>query len=436
MRRALYALLLAAAIPVALPAQEPPAPSGPLSLLGAIALGRTQGVSATVARLNVRAADARAAQRRADLLPTISGLASVTRQTVNLDEFGIPIATGVTDPFTIWRLQVRASQTVFDASAITRLRAARDTAMAAGLDAQAVGEIAGATAGLAYLRVLSAEETIRAREADSTVAAKLLDEAKQLVGAGVSPAIDATRSEVSFAAVRTQLELARNAADRARLDLLRTLDLPPATRLTLADSLGRDTLDLPLQPDRAAAFAREHRAELAAERARTAAAERTLKSIRYENLPSLGLSGSYQQTGQRTGDLAGSYDIQLGLSVPILDGFRRQSRAKEQSERLQVQSIRERDLGNQVETEARESVLDLASAQQQVAIADDRLRLAETELAQAGERFQSGVAGSVETTTAQSSVIEARDALIQARLNYGTARVSAYRALGVIDQLQ
>ena len=64
----------------------------------------------------------------------------------------------------------------------------------------------------------------------------------------MSPAIDATRSEVSFAAVRTQLELARNAADRARLDLLRTLDLPPATRLELADSLGRDALDLPLSP--------------------------------------------------------------------------------------------------------------------------------------------------------------------------------------------
>ena len=46
------------------------------------------------------------------------------------------------------------------------------------------------------------------------------------------------------------------------------------------------------------------------------------------------------------------------------------------------------------------------------------------------------MAGSVETTKAQSSVIAARDALIQARVNYGTARVSAYRALGVIDQLQ
>jgi outer membrane protein len=127
--------------------------------------------------------------------------------------------------------------------------------------------------------------------------------------------------------------------------------------------------------------------------------------------------------------------VQLQLSVPILDGFRRQNRVKEQNLRVDVQEIRERDLANQVETEARQSVLDLASARQQVAIAQDRLRLAEQELAQAQERFQAGVAGSVETTNAQSSVIAARDALIQSRVAFSTARVSAYRALGVIDQL-
>jgi outer membrane protein TolC len=71
-----------------------------------------------------------------------------------------------------------------------------------------------------------------------------------------------------------------------------------------------------------------------------------------------------------------------------------------------------------------------------VAIAQDRVRLAEQELSQAEERFRAGVAGSVETTNAQSAVISARDALIQARVGYGTARVSAYRALGVIDRLR
>ena len=426
-------LLLAGLRPAS--AQQPAVPQGPLTLLQAITLGRSQGVNAAIARLDVRTAEARVGQHRADLLPNISGNAAVTRQTLNLDEFGIPVATGVTDPFEIYRLQLRASQTIFDASLIGRLRAARDTAVAAGLDARAAGELAGATAGLAYLRALSARETVRAREADSTIAAQLLDQARQLVGAGVSPAIDATRSEVSFASVRTQLEVARNAADRTQLDLLRALDLPSGTRVELADSLGPGALDLPLQPDTAAAFAREHRSELAAERARTEAAHRSLGAVRAEYLPSLGLSGQYQQTGQHTRDLAGSYAVALQLTVPILDGFRRQNRVKEENLRVDIQEIRERDLVNQVETEARQSVLDVASARQQVAIAGDRLRLAEQELSQAQQRFQAGVAGSVETTNAQSSVIAARDAVIQAQVNFGTARVSAYRALGIIDQL-
>jgi outer membrane protein TolC len=437
MHRLVLSLLLLLSTAASAAAQRPDsAPAGPLTLLQAIERGRRQGVNAAVARLNLRAAEARIGTARADLLPDISGAASVTRQRLNLDEFGIPVASGVTDPFDIWSLQLRASQTVFDASAISRLRAARDTAVATGYDAQAVGELAGATSGLAYLRVLSADETVHARLADSVIAGSLLDQARRLVQAGVSPAIDQTRSEVSFTSVRTQLEVARLGADRARLDLLRTLDLPSGTRLELADSLTLAELDLPRDPAAAAAYAREHRPELAAERARTQAAHRSLSAIRQENLPNLGLSGVYRETGQHTSDLAGTYSVQLLLNVPILDGFRRQTRAKEEAARLEIQEIRERDLGNQVETEARQAMLDLASARQQVAIAGDQLRLAEQELAQAEERFEAGVAGTVETTNAQGSVASARDALIQARVSYGSARVSAYRALGAIDQLK
>ena len=116
MRRWLLALPLLAAAPARAAAQEPAVPAGPLTLLDAIALGRSQGVNAAIARLNLRTAEARVGQRRADLLPTISGEAAITHQTRNLDEFGIPNATGVTDPFDIYRLQLRASQTIFDRS--------------------------------------------------------------------------------------------------------------------------------------------------------------------------------------------------------------------------------------------------------------------------------------------------------------------------------
>ena len=51
----------------------------------------------------------------------------------------------------------------------------------------------------------------------------------------------------------------------------RALDLPSGTRLALADSLTLADLDLPKDPAAAAAYAREHRPELAAVRARSAA---------------------------------------------------------------------------------------------------------------------------------------------------------------------
>jgi outer membrane protein TolC len=71
-----------------------------------------------------------------------------------------------------------------------------------------------------------------------------------------------------------------------------------------------------------------------------------------------------------------------------------------------------------------------------VTLAIDRVRLSEQELAQAQQRFDAGVAGSIETTNAQGALFTARNALIQARVGYATARVRTYRALGVVDQLQ
>jgi outer membrane protein TolC len=407
-----------------------------LTLPQAIARGRERGIAAALARLNERVAESRVGQRRADLLPTLTATAGPTRQTVNIDEFGIPFAQGVTDPFTVWRFGVRATETVFDASLVTRYRASRDSALASGADARAIGELSASAAGLAYLRALSAGETVRAREADSAVAASLFDQARQMVDAGVSPAIDGTRSEVQLASVRTQLEVARNQRDRTLLDLARTLDLAPETPIALADSLASADPGVPTDPDRAVAFALEHRAELEAERSRTRVIHRSLQAIGREYIPSLSLAGQYLQSGRDLNSLAGSYSIGVQLTLPLLDGLRRPARQQEQRLRLEAQQLRQHDLEQQVATDVRQALLDLSSADHQVTLAAERLRLAERELAQARDRFAAGVAGSVETTSAQGGLISARDGLIQARVNAAVARVSTLRALGVLDQLQ
>lgn len=407
-----------------------------LSLLGAVQLGRHQAVTATLANLNARVAGEKAGIKRADLLPQIAGNAGITPQTVNFEQFGFPGTIGVTPPFTLYSVQVTGSQVLFDAAAIERLKAASDSATVAGLDAQHAGNLAGTAAGLAYLRVLAATEVVTARVADSAIAATLLAQAQQFQSAGVTPAIDLTRNEVNARAVQSDLLNARNELARAQLDLLRLLNLPLDATLRLTDSLGTPPVDVPLVPDSAVAFALAHRTDVTAEAGRTEVARKNLRAINDEYLPSIGFQGQYNWAGQQSDRLLGSYSLMFGLHIPVFDGMRRQRRSSEQSIRLEAQQLREFDVKRQAEQEVRRSLLDLATAESAVALATDRLQLATLELRQARERFDAGVAGSVETTQSQAVVVSARNALIQARASYGVARITLYQSLGVLDRLQ
>jgi outer membrane protein TolC len=191
----------------------------------------------------------------------------------------------------------------------------------------------------------------------------------------------------------------------------------------------------PRDPDEAVRFALTHRPEVAAEVGRTTVIRRNLRAIGLEYVPSLSLAGQYLQSGRDLNSLAGSYSVQLQLSLPLLDGLRRPARQQEQQARLDAQALRQHDVELGVATEVRAALLDLSSAEHQVQLAGDRLRLAERELAQARDRFAAGVAGTVETTNAQGGLVAARDGLIQARVNNAVARINALRALGILDQL-
>ncbi|MBW8772265.1 MAG: TolC family protein [Gemmatimonadetes bacterium] len=408
-------LLLALLLPASLVGQ-----GTPLTLNGAVALGRARGVQGEIARLNARAADRRAGEHTGELLPNINATAGVSRQTNNLTEFGlaIPGFPAVTDPFTLYAFRARATQTLFDGSVLNRRRGGEAEAHAAEFDATAGADAAGLTAGLAWLRAVSAEETVRAREADSLVAAELLRMAREQLQAGTSAAIDVTRAELNASVVRGELVSARNARALARLDLNRSLLFPADTVLVLSDTLDAGTDDLPSDAASAVAFAMAHRPEMAAERERTRAQALQRSAVTWENLPSVAGFGQGVQ-----------------VTVPIFDGLRRQRRAQEQGAKLDAQEFRERDLQNAIAIDARGALLDLASSREAVEVAAERLQLAEQELRQAEERFRAGAAGSVETSQAQLGLFSARDGLIQTKVNLGSARVRAYRALGALDQL-
>jgi outer membrane protein TolC len=255
--------------------------------------------------------------------------------------------------------------------------------------------------------------------------------------AGVSPAIDVTRARAQLATAQGLLLVAQNQLDRGRIDVTRALGLDPATPLTLTDSLAPSlgAADVPVRRDSAVSAALANRPELLAEQARGGAARQTGSAIRAERLPRLELAGDYGVNGPTAPRAIATRDITLQVSVPILDGFRREARLDEQDAVVRESQVREADLRRQIAAEVDAALLDLASAQAQQAVAREQLRLAESELSQSRERFKAGVAGNIDVITAQAGLIRARDTEIDARFAAATARISLARAAGVARTL-
>ena len=446
-RRRLGAVLAwLVAAPCLLAAQQP-ATTTPLrlSFADAVRVASGQATPVELATLRTTEADARVRQARSALLPSLAISGAWVNRTFNSKSLGISFPTppgqpGLPEligPFDNYDGRVRATQTLFDWSSVGRVRAASAQADGTRAERGATVEGAAQTAATAYLRAARAAAVVAARRADSTIAAELVTLAEAQKRAGVSAALDVTRARTQLVTAQGLLIIARNELDRGRIALARALAIDPATPLELADTLtaGLGSADVPGDGQAALAAALAGRPDLRAEVARGAAARQTGSAIRAERLPRLDLEADYGVNGLTMPSAISTRQVALQVTVPILDGFRREARIAEQNAAVSESRVRERDLRQQITADVDAALLDLRSAEAQQLVAAERLRLAADELAQARERFKAGVAGNIEVIDAQSNLIRARDTDIDARFAAASARVALARAVGVASTL-
>ena len=81
----------------------------------------------------------------------------------------------------------------------------------------------------------------------------------------------------------------------------------------------------------------------------------------------------------------------------------------------------------------RQSLTTLASSQKQLEVAEQGLKLADDELAQARRRYEAGVTSSVEVNDAETRVETARDDRIAAQYGLTQARIDLAEAMGIIE---
>jgi len=410
-----------------------------LSFAEAVRRAASEAPAVQLAGLRTDAATARVRQARGALLPSLSFAAGWLNRDFNSKAQGIsfPGVPTIIGPFNAYDARFRVTQTLFDVSSFARVRAARAQVTGATAEGSAVAEGAAAGAALAYLRVARAGAQVVARRADSAVAADLVGLAQAQKNAGVSAAIDVTRARTQLVSAAGALLVARNQLDRAGIDLGRALGLDAGTPIEITDTLtaALPVADVPARADSIVVLALARRPDLAAELARGDAARTAQSAINAERLPRLDVAADYGMSGLTPSASIGTRQIGLQVSIPILDGFRREGRAAEQSAVLRESDVRARDLRQQIAADVAGALLDLASAQAQLVISAERLRLAADELGQARERFAAGVAGNIEVINAQASLLRARDTDIDARFAAATARVALARAAGLARTL-
>jgi len=422
-------------------AAQTPASTTPLRLSFADAVRLASGEVPVVALASLRTteADARVRQARAALLPSASVGGFWLNRTFNSRSIGIsfPGFPELIGPFNNYDARFSATQALFDWSSVRRVRAAGAQADGSRAERGVTVEASVLTAALAYVQAVRAQSVVGARQADSAIAAELVGLAEAQRAAGVSPAIDVTRAQAQLARAQGLLLVAKNQLDRGRIDVTRALGLDPATPLTLTDSLALSlgAADVPVRRDSAVSAALTNRPDLRAEQARAAAARQTGSAIRAERLPRIEVAGDYGVNGPTAPHAIATRDLTLQVSVPILDGFRREARLDEQDAVVRESQVREADLRRQIAAEVDAALLDLGSAAAQQVVAREELRLAESELSQARERFKAGVAGNIDVITAQVGLVRARDTEIDARFAAATARISLARAGGVARTL-
>jgi outer membrane protein TolC len=402
------------------------------------------------AQERVSEAQARVRQSRAALLPTLSADAVQSGRTFNSVTFGItlPSAPGqpplfnpegeVLGPVNTLDLRGHVQADLLDPSAVARLRTAQTAVNAARADVTNQGDIAAAQAAAAYIRVLRASAQLNARLADSALARELLTIAQSQLEAGVGVALDVTRAQSQLAGVRAQLIAARNERDRAQLDLRRNLNLALDAPLELTDTLSSTVPDgLSLDEQAATARALRDRPDLRALDEQLRAARLAATSIRAERLPSISAFGDDGAIGKSGSNrLLPTYTYGIQFSLPIFDGFRREGRIQEQEAATREIDVRRRDLEQQASIDVRSALLDLSSAHEAVNVSNERLRLAQQEVAQARERFRAGVAGSLEVVNAAFTLNAARSQYVDVLTALQQSRVSLARAEGAVTQLQ
>ena len=372
------------------------------------------------------------------LLPHLNATASQSVAQIDLAALGfrfriLPGIPPVVGPLGIFQSSFNLSQTVFDYSALERLRGAKEDEKSAQYSLKNARELVALATGNAYLLSLSGGARVDTAQADVETAQALYDKAADQQKAGVSPAIDVLRAQVELQSRQQQLIVARNQYAKQKLQLARVIGLPAAQEFSLITAAPFEPLvGLGVEEYLRRAYLARPDYLAAVEQVRSAEARR--RAATAEHYPTLDIAGDYGAAGVNIGISHGAFQVGATLTIPITAGGKTHSDVLEAEATLRQSRQQLENLQGQIEYEVRTALLDLAAAADQVEVARSSVELAKQTLTQARDRFAAGVTDNLEVVQAQESLAAANESYIDGLYAHNIAKLELARAVGFAEE--
>ena len=311
---------------------------------------------------------------------------------------------------------------------------ARQDLFAANLTHNATIQNVVLQAEVAYFTYMATSSLVGAERSAIAEAQANLTAAERRNRVGLATIADVLQAKTALSQEQLNLETTLGNLQAARGGLAAALGLPanlPFDLEPLTEPL--PVRSLALSVDSVINQALANRPDLQAARAQAAAAAQQVRVARSAELPSLSLNSNAARTYSSPATFAGpSYTVQLGLSIPIFNGFSHQydvAAARAQADAISALADQTRQ---QVVTQVFVSYYALQTAEQRVATADDLLASAQQSVQVAAGRYREGVGSIIDLLTAQTALANARSQQVQARWQWYTSLAQLARDAGVL----
>jgi outer membrane protein TolC len=285
-----------------------------------------------------------------------------------------------------------------------------------------------AGAKLAYILALASERRLELAKENVAIAESFLREALTRKNVGEGTQLELLTAQVQRTQAVNLLETARTALFTARSELSAALGWSPeqpATVVTLSDSLVYTPLALSL--DSLQLMARKMSPQVAAFAHRVGAAEAERSAAWMSVLPSLNFS-YYRQT---VGDNPNLYGIKFGISIPVWFFLDNQGQVQEASANVAIASEALRATQSAIALEVASSFTAYTNSKRQVELHQvELLPQAEEIFRVANVSYQAGEVGYVEFLQALQTLNAARNASLEALVDYNSALVRLEKSVG------